>query len=155
MTAEDRGGLPSKEEYVEFVGPNAAVYLPKFMKYEATGKKYNVGWNWSTLLAGMWWFLYRKMYLMAALTFVSYMIPVVNWVAWLIWPMFANSLYHRHVIDKIQELRELNMDNYSTLLASAGGVNKWVVWVAIGLTAFIFLVAILGGFIVGQGLNGM
>ena len=83
------------------------------------------------------------------------MIPVVNWVAWLIWPMFANSLYHRHVIDKIQELRELNMDSYSTLLASAGGVNKWVVWVAIGLTAFTFLVAILGGFIIDQRLNGM
>ena len=101
-------------------------YLPKFNKYDAGGSK--ASWNWPAFFVTLYWLLYRKMWLYAFLYFfasipfsiIDLFIPdgsllsTVLWLAYLvgifiILPIYANSIYHNHVRNKI--FRTMNRVN--------------------------------------------
>lgn len=119
----------SSDEIRAFVGGNAHYYIQKFSRFTITGKeKFCVTWNWSCFGFTFIWFLYRKMYALAVISFVVFCIPGVNVILHIGIGMIGNYLYYRHVKGKIIETRATqSAQNYIPVLQELGGVNKWVI----------------------------
>jgi hypothetical protein len=132
----------SSDEIREFVGPNAHYYIQGFSKFTISGREeFRVTWNWSCFGFTFIWFLYRKMYAVAAITFVVFCIPGVNILLHIGIGMVGNYLYYRHVKGKIIEIRAVqSAQNYIPVLQELGGVNKWVITLGV---VFSILMAIL------------
>ena len=135
----------SDDEYAAFIGPNATTYLPLFRKYAVNPNGFNAGWNWAAFFFSFWWYLYRKMYLWAAVCFVTMMLPYFNLIIWLAWAVAANQLYYKHAETKMQEVRAVHGASYFSFLPDAGGVNRWVPWVAIIISGGFLLVLVTLG----------
>jgi type II secretory pathway pseudopilin PulG len=121
----------SRDLYQAVIGPKRRdYYLSRFSRYAESGKA-GVSWHWPAFFVTLYWLMYRKMWLYAALyLFVPYVSLVVGsgvvagigdatgttellkpvglaiWiVAFLIAPpLLANSLYFSHCTDKINEV---------------------------------------------------
>ena len=119
----------SSDEIRAFVGGNAHYYIQCFSKFTMTGReKFTVTWNWSCFGFTFIWFLYRKMYALAALTFVVFCIPGINILLHIGVGMIGNYLYYRHVKGNIIEIRTRQLQqNYFPVLQELGGVNTWVI----------------------------
>lgn len=98
-------------------------YLPLFERFDSPGAS-RVSWNWPAFFITFFWLLYRRMYGLAFVYFLALPIVMVifggvmMWllgqtigamiyavvaiaVPWIIVPMFANALYHRHVRSRV------------------------------------------------------
>ena len=153
------------ENYYEaLIGPRKqSYYLEKFRKWDQEEAGLRAGWNWSALFFTGLWALYRKMYIWFLVWFVLF--PVVasmvrlggtaayNGVIVLgavCFAIFANSLYHRHVKDKISATQK-SLSQTSTMqggdiaevLRSKGGVNRWVIWVCVAFLCLSLLAPML------------
>lgn len=119
----------SSDEIRAFVGENAHYYIQCFSKFTISGReKFCVTWNWSCFGFTFLWMLYRKMYLLALITFVIFCIPGINVLLHIGAGIVGNYLYYRHVKEKIHEIRATqSAQNYFPVLEEMGGVNKWVV----------------------------
>jgi hypothetical protein len=138
-------GLPhSDEDYAAFVDRNIHKFLPAFRRYGAQPSGVTPGWNWAAFFFTFWWYLYRKMYLWAALCFVSLCLPFLNLLFVIGWGMAANSLYFRHANSKMSELKQFHGQSYALYLRDAGGVNSWVPWVALLVSGGFFVLAMIG-----------
>ena len=120
---------PRLEDYRVAIGRNTEYYLPRFEALEAGGSK--IGWNWPAFFFTTPWFLYRKMWLVGilnvvypfALGFFGGIIsallagvvratPMLFGVIfllllaapWVLLPMYANALYHRHIADLVDTM---------------------------------------------------
>ena len=143
----------SAEELTAYIGPRAERYRPRFERFTRTGTtRFEFSWNWPAAFAGMWWYLYRKMYGWALVDFVlgvllgwTLFVPIVWGVARAV---TADYLYFRQADRRIREARPISSAvdapaaNAAHLvrLAAQGGVNAWVVWVAIAGTLLILAV---------------
>jgi len=123
----------SSDEIRAFVGGNAHYYIQCFSRFTMTGReKFCVTWNWSCFGFTFIWFLYRKMYALAAISFVVFCIPGVNFLLHIGVGMIGNYLYYRHVKGKIIEIRATqSQQNYLPVLQESGGVNKWVISIGV------------------------
>jgi len=138
------------EEIRIFIGINAYYYIQQFSKFNITGReKFCVTWNWSCFGFTFLWILYRKMYLLAVLTFVVFCIPGVNIILHIVAGVLGNYLYYGHVKLKILEIRAMQPpQNLHPVLQEMGGVHKWVVTAGIvfciilGLLIFFFFATI-------------
>ncbi len=73
-TVQDTGGVDPQTEIggekatdvARVVGRNPRYYMPTFAKFEQTGK--TVKWNWAAFIFAPFWLLYRKNYVVGALT---------------------------------------------------------------------------------------
>lgn len=63
---EEIGGIPAREMAL-FVGPTSFYYLPRFKEMETGG---NGGFSWSGAVISFLYFLYRKVYLVAAISVI-------------------------------------------------------------------------------------
>ncbi|MEI6208387.1 MAG: DUF2628 domain-containing protein [Desulfuromonadales bacterium] len=117
------------DEIRAFVGTNAYYYIQNFAKFTIMGReKFCVTWNWSCFGFTFLWMLYRKMYLLAMITFVVFCIPGVNVLLHIGAGMIGNYLYYQHVKAQIIEIRSTQSpQNFVPVLQEMGGVNKWVV----------------------------
>lgn len=122
--------LPEPQDFIDFVVENPGYYALKFQNFSILPSSFHPSWHWPAFFATFWWFLYRKMYLWAGLSFVTYCIPYVNLISWVAWPIFANHLYFQHVRKKVMELKAYQGENYRQYLGFIGGVNRWVPYVA-------------------------
>jgi predicted Zn finger-like uncharacterized protein len=136
-------------DLVAFIGPNAARYLDKFKRIDAKGGgRLAVTWHWPAALIGVWWLLYRKLYLWALVAFIVSFIPVINIGSIFIFGILGNTLYYRHALKTINALRaELPDDDLTITLKQLGGVNRWVVTVGIVLS-IITLAGILAAIVI-------
>ena len=98
-----------------------------------------MNWSWPAFLTGIWWFLYRKMYVEAGVVaFALVMSPVLPFIGtlgvWIAAGMFGPSAYF-HFLEREARFRGVRII----------GVNQWVVPVAILATILvsILFVAIL------------
>ncbi len=147
------GGDITEGEWRAYLGDNADRYLQQFRRFTLGGaESFTVTWHWPAFLAGFtgltafWWFLYRKLYAWAAAALVSALIPYVNLLGWVAWPMVANYLSFKEARRHILEVKAANPGRDITpLLARAGGVNRWVWPVAIIVTLIGFIVAMVLG----------
>lgn len=133
--------LPTTEEYTKFIGKNYHVFIPKFERFSILPMSFHASWNWSAFFFCSWWFLYRKMYLWALLSFISLCIPYLNLAAWIGWTVAANDLYYKHVQKKVSELKHFHGQDYAQHLVAIGGVHGWVPLVAIIVSLIPLLLA--------------
>jgi hypothetical protein len=146
------------EELTAYIGPRAERYRPRFERFTRTGTtRFEFSWNWPAAFAGMWWYLYRKMYGWALVDFVlgvllgwTLFVPIAWGVARAV---TGDYLYFRQADRRIREARPISSPvdapaaNAAHLvrLAAEGGVNAWVAWVAIAGT-LLFLVVLFFAF---------
>jgi hypothetical protein len=142
------------EELAAYIGPKAERYRPRFERFTRTGTtRFVFSWNNPAAFAGMWWYLYRKMYGWALLDFVlgvllgwTLFVPILWGVARAV---TGDYLYFLQADRKIREARPISSAvdapaaNAARLarLAAEGGVNAWVPWVAIA--GSVLLLAVL------------
>lgn len=133
------------DEMRAFVGNNSHYYLKQFSKFNLTGtEKFSVTWNWSCFCFTWLWFLYRKMYLLAALTFVVFCLPGINIILHIVAGVVGNYLYYGHTKQKIHEIRAIPANqNINLVYQEMGGVHRWVITLgAILLIIMTILIAI-------------
>jgi hypothetical protein len=147
--------IREEEDLIAFIGNNAHKYLSKFKKFNIAGvDNFTVTWHWPAFLIGPFWMLYRKLYLWALIAFVVGIIPYVGWLTVIVWGMIGNYLYYKHVKKKISELRILQpSSDISITLSQIGGVNRWVVTVAIIISAIVFILIVLAFLILQSGIG--
>ncbi len=123
----------SSDEIRAFAGNNAHYYIQSFSRFTITGReKFCVTWNWSCFGFTFLWFLYRKMYALAVVTFVIFCIPGVNVLLHIGIGMIGNYLYYRHAKGKIVETRATqSAQNFFPVLEEMGGVNSWVISIGV------------------------
>lgn len=119
----------STDEVRAFVGGNSDYYIRKFSLFTISGtEKFCPTWNWSGFGFIFFWMLYRKMYLLALMTFLIFCIPGFNIILTIAAGVCGNFLYYRHVKAKILEIKATqSARNLYPTLQELGGVNRWVV----------------------------
>lgn len=124
------------DEIRAFIGPNAHYYVYQFSKFTIAGReKFCASWNWSTFGFTFIWFLYRKMYVLAVITFLVFCLPGINIILHIVAGVTGNYLYYRYVKDKIHEIRATQSpQNMNLALQELGGVHKWVISVGVILS---------------------
>lgn len=116
------------DEIRTFVGTNSYYYIQKFSNFTIMGReRFCITWNWSCCGFTFLWFLYRKMYALAVISFVVFCIPGINFFMHIVVGCIGNYLYYRHVKSKIVEIRSTQSpQNLVTALQDVGGVNRWI-----------------------------
>lgn len=125
------------EAYID--KPQSVEYYKKaFEKYNVAGvDRFAWNWSWWAFGGGMFYLLYRKLYVEALAYFFIFMIvgmlPVVSLILWIIsggvLPYFVYKRYR-----KIKEQVEANVSDsveQIAVLKELGGVNKWAIWLAV------------------------
>ena len=151
----------SAEELTAYVGPRAERYRSRFERFTRTGAtRFAISWNNGAAFAGLWWYLYRKMYGWALLDFV--LSVLLGWTLFvpILWgvarAVTGDYLYFLQADRKVREARPLSSSfdapaaNAAHLarLAAEGGVNAWVTWVAIaGILLFLAVIYFSFGWI--------
>lgn len=155
VTQAESGGSDSGtglDEVGLFVDKKAEYYKAKFQKFSIRGvETFAPTWNWCAFLFTFWWMLYRKLYLWALLWLLLTFVPFFGLIFWIAAGIAGNYLYFRHVTARIREARSVQPSHQlPAALRELGGVNEWVIPVAIVLTlGFILLCALFG---IGAGL---
>ena len=134
----------------QFIGPNADRYLEQFKKFSSNGQpQFALSWNWPAFLfISFLWFLYRKMYLHAAVYAVGPMVSTYvtgDLTVGLVWSIMAgataNYLYYwdgKEQISAIKKAVGMNHAAQEAALKEAGGVQPYVIWVGVGFYVIFF-----------------
>lgn len=145
---------PEEALWREFIGPNADRYLTQFKKFSSNGQpKFALSWNWPAFLfISFLWFLYRKMYVHAAVYAIGPMMSTYltgDLTVGIIWSVMAgataNYLYYWHCKEQIAEIKKsvgMNHAAQEAALKEAGGVQPYVIWVGV-LFYILFLAALV------------
>lgn len=127
-----------------FVGPNHQYYFSQFAKFRITGiEKFSVTWNWACFAFTWLWFLYRKMYFLAMITFLIFWLPGVNVILHVVAGIVGNYLYYSHFKQKMLEIGTMPLQrNIELVYQEVGGVHRWVITagVVLGIIAAILVV---------------
>jgi hypothetical protein len=140
------------EELTAYIGPRAERYRPRFERFTRTGViRFEFSWNNPAAFAGLWWYLYRKMYWWALLDFA--LSVLLGWTLFvpILWgvarAVTGDYLYFLQADRKIREARPISSAFgapanavHLARLAAEGGVNAWVTWVAIAGTLLILAI---------------
>jgi hypothetical protein len=138
----------------QFIGPRADYYLERFRVFrEGTEGRFVPTWHWPAFGVGWLWYLYRKMYLHAAIFLFGGLLPMVlgaGLVGVVIWNLFAavaaNYLYYMHIklsLAMIERRAGLDQAARDRLIHDAGGIQPYVWWLGIGLMALAIAAGIL------------
>ena len=130
----------------KFIGPRADYYLERFRLFrEGERERFAPTWHWPAFGVGWLWYLYRKMYLHAGVFLFGGLLPMVlgaGLVGVVIWNVFAavaaNYLYYMHIklsLALIEQRAGLDEAARHRLITDAGGIQPYVWWLGIGLTA--------------------
>lgn len=131
---QDNSNNISDEELSEFIEKNKLKYLYKFTKFKIKNDGFVPTWHWPAFFFGPLWFLYRKLYIWAALTMVIAFMPIGQFMAQLAYGMCANYIYYKDSLKKVSEIKAHNTDlTLSRALKEAGGVHRWVTWTAVAI----------------------
>lgn len=145
--------LEDPELWRAFIGRNADRYLAQFRKFTAGGSPhFALTWHWPAFLFDPFlWFLYRKMYMYAAVYAIG---PVLSayftgdltvGVVWRIMAgVSANYIYYWHVREHLAEIREKSAASAEAVtrkIEDLGGVQPYVVWV--GVLLHLLLLAVI------------
>jgi len=128
-----------------FIGPNADRYLEQFNKFGTEqSPKFALTWNWPAFLfMSFLWFLYRKMYLYAAVYAIGPMISAYltgDIASGIVWSIMAgatgNYVYYWHCREEIGAIKQQTWSDplkQDVALKEAGGVQPYVIWVGVAL----------------------
>jgi hypothetical protein len=143
---------------------NRIYYLTKFEQYDQKRSGLRASWNWSAFFFSYFWALYRKMYgwffaymgivvLAVVLDASGYLdftrvpgLAIISTIPmWIVFSVYANSLYHISVKKKIDNAQANLKDEPKLLeyLRHKGGVHKWVMWASIPFIMFPIILVIV------------
>ncbi len=137
-------------------------YKEAFAKYSAAGvDQFAWHWSWWAMFGGVFYLLYRKLYLEALIYFVLFatvgMIPFAGLVMWIasggILPYFVYKRYK-----KIKEQVEQNLsgdEEQLQALRTVGGVNPWAIWLGVALHVIMWIGVIYMMIIMSAARGGM
>jgi len=144
---------------------NRIYYLTKFEQYDQKSSGLRISWNWSAFFFSYLWALYRKMYgwffaytgiiiLAVVLDASGYLdftrvpgLAIISTIpVWIVFTIYANSLYHKSVKKKVANAQANLKDEPKLLeyLRHKGGVHRWVMW------TYIPLIIVLGIFVISS-----
>ncbi|MGH7233011.1 MAG: DUF2628 domain-containing protein [Nitrospiraceae bacterium] len=158
ISSEAESSIPPLDEgaiWRAFIGPNADRYLEQFRKFTSTGTpRFALTWHWPAFLVDPFlWFLYRKMYLYAVVYAVG---PVVSayvtgdFTVGIVWRIMAgvsaNYIYYWHAKEHVTTIRaksHLDGAAQARLLRDLGGVQPYVIWLAVVLHVLLIAMMII------------
>lgn len=135
----------------DFIGPNADRYLEQFKKFSgAQSPRFALTWNWPAFLyVSFLWFLYRKMYLYAAVYAIGPMVSTYltgDMTSGVVWSVVAgataNYVYYWHCREQIATIKQQAWNDpaqQQTAIREEGGVQPYVVWVGVIFYLLFFL----------------
>lgn len=139
---------PSDKEVSNFLSSNQAYYFSQFNKMKKLNK--NTSWNWVAFFFPIPWLAYRKMYIMAILTFVvssilgTTLLNVafgMNILLSLLWGFFGNIKYMEYIENSFIEAHRMGSRiSRASYLESKGGTNL-VALLIIGLLVIGFILS--------------
>ncbi len=132
------------DDYVTFIGNNSGKYLARFNKFGMEGSEcFRFTWHWPAFFVTSLWMMYRKLYGWAILAFISQLIPLVQLVAPIFWPIMAHYLYYRHAKKNLIQIKQVpsSEETRRTGIAARGGVSP--VALSIGILAVLTLFGVL------------
>ena len=127
----------------DFIGPNADRYLEHFKKFGSPqSPRFALTWNWPAFLyVSFLWFLYRKMYLYAAVYAIGPMVSTYltgDMTSGIVWSVVAgataNYVYYWHCREHIAAIKQQAWNDPTqqhTVLKDEGGVQPYVIWVGV------------------------
>lgn len=113
-------------------------YHNAFAKYSAAGvDQFQWNWSWWAMFGGMFYLLYRKLYLEALVYFLAFaiigMIPFAGIIMWIasggILPYFVYRRYKKTLTQV--ETNITGTHEQLDALRTVGGVNNWAIWIAV------------------------
>src|SRR5512146_414251 len=140
-----QAGRADSDLWRDFIGPNADRYLEQFKKFGSPqSPRFALTWNWPAFLfVSFLWFLYRKMYLYAAVYAVGPMISTYltgDMTSGIVWSVVAgatgNYVYYWHCREQIGAIKQRTWNDAArqdAAIKEAGGVQPYVVWVGVAL----------------------
>jgi zinc-ribbon domain/Protein of unknown function (DUF2628) len=149
--ATTAGGRTDHDLWRDFIGPNADRYLEQFKKFgTAQSPRFALTWNWPAFLfVSFLWFLYRKMYLYAAVYAIGPMVSTYltgDMTSGMVWSVVAgataNYVYYWHCREHIGTIKQQTWADHTKqhlVMKEAGGVQPYVVWVGVVFYALFFL----------------
>lgn len=128
---------PETDPVATFIGQNDGHYLDKFKHFSHLNQpRFAATWHWPAFFFPPLWFLYRKLYGWALVSFLCGLVPLIGLAARILWGITANYLYFKHVRRKIQYLKtrhhQQRPSDLMLALRRKGGVHHWV-WAAAAL----------------------
>jgi hypothetical protein len=144
--APELGGSSSLADAREFIGPNADYYLEAFKKLDATNSM--ISWNWAACLGGLFWMLYRKMYVYALIAFAGIFVlslvtgglgGLLSIIVWIAFGVLGNWIYKKKVEEDLAAAAGLDPAAKQTFFASRGGTTWLPVIIGAVLFALMFL----------------
>jgi hypothetical protein len=132
----------------DFIGPNADRYLEQFKKFGgAQSPRFALTWNWVPFLliggCSFLWFLYRKMYLYAAVYALGPVVSVYltgDFTSGVVWNVgagaTANYVYYLHCREHIASIKQQAWNDpaqQQIAIKEEGGVQPYVIWVGVVL----------------------
>ena len=127
----------------DFIGPNADRYLEQFKKFGPPhSPRFALTWHWPAFLfVSFLWFLYRKMYLYAAVYAIGPMVSTYltgDMSSGIVWSVVAgataNYVYYWHCREQIASIKQSGWNDPShqqVALKDEGGVQPYVIWVGV------------------------
>jgi hypothetical protein len=139
------------------IGPNAAYYLKHWRQVDATGAK--TDWNWAACFASLYWMAYRRMWLAMILFLIANValgalgsfnptmaratlvltIGLTFVTGW-----FGNHWYRGQISRLVGATAGMEEEAALAQLRAKGGASPKAVWIAIGLSVALFVVAGIG-----------
>jgi hypothetical protein len=140
--------MHSESSLRAYLGPHADYFIDSFKKFNNNGvEEFHLTWSWPAFFFGVFYVVYRKMYLFALIGLILCLIPglIFLWNC-LLAPLATKYLYYRQVNAKIDKYSAAIQNDEQLLgaLRSAGGVNKGL---ATALAVIVSIIAIVGVFI--------
>ncbi|RPI52500.1 MAG: DUF2628 domain-containing protein, partial [Deltaproteobacteria bacterium] len=146
----------TEEDFADFIGKNADIYFRKFKKFSINAPdRFAISWNWAAFFFTYIWFAYRKMYRWAGLIFITgtalgIILPLLFPFWWIGICIAANFIYFRHARKNILELKTAHRfskrEQLSVALQVSGGVNKWILAIAIPFVLIELFLSALASF---------
>ncbi|OIQ52042.1 hypothetical protein BerOc1_00514 [Pseudodesulfovibrio hydrargyri] len=112
-----------------YVVRNNHKYVGPFTKFERLGGRFSATWHWPAFFVPAWWFLYRKMYLWAAIEFFLTLFPQTWLIGAIAGGISGNWFYYRKMKEDFKAIAKVEDKRYA--LKHMGGVHAWVPWVAL------------------------
>lgn len=139
--------FPNASDEERYVGTNYAYYHAKFFEMRQRDK--NTSWNWAAFLFAPYWCCYRKMYgpglgilaIELVLWFAGLAGNVLSLAGSIVFGIFANNIYMRHIEKAVCEFAGLPISQKVQHLQSKSGVS--VAAAILSAVGFAILLALL------------
>jgi hypothetical protein len=137
------GSSTNQDLWRDFIGPNADRYLEQFKKFGTPqSPRFALTWNWPAFLfVSFLWFLYRKMYLYAAVYAIGPMLSTYltgDMISGMVWSVVAgataNYVYYWHCREYIAAIKQQAWNDPAkqhAAMKESGGVQPYVIWVGV------------------------